>query len=156
MAKDELQGSPRAGMDNQGGTTQLPPSTPKTKINNTHASCSQHIGHELCPELERDTTENRSAYNNQPKQNSPAVARYLAERDSPWTVLGQTGYPTAETPPDFGSKTTTVVATHGSASDQGHGNSLISESGNVQVGSEVKPVCDGTQRGEDQAGVRRC
>lgn len=50
------------------------------------------------------------------------MARFLTERDSPWTVFGQTGYPTAESPSDFGTTTTTAVATHGSASDQGHGN----------------------------------
>jgi hypothetical protein len=155
MAKEELQGSPKAEIDNQEETEYLPPSTPKANDNNTHASSPQPIGHKLCPEPERDITENKSVYSNQSKQNPPAMARFLAECDSPWTVFGQTGYPTAETPPDFGTKTTTGVATHGSASDQGHENSLVSGGGNEKVGSEVKSACDGTQRGKDEAGVRQ-
>ena len=155
MTKDELQDSSGAEISRQGKTTHLPPSTPKANDNDTHVSRPQPIGHNLCPEPERDITENESVYNNQFKQNPPAMTRFLAERDSPWTVFGQTGYPTAETPPDFGTKTTTGEATHGSASDQGHENSLVSEGGNGQVGSEVKSVCDGTQRGKDEAGVRQ-
>lgn len=155
MTKDELQDSSGAGISHQGKTTHFPPSTPKANDNNTHVSRPQLIGYNLCPEPERDITENESVYNKQSKQNPPAMARFLAERDSPWTVFGQTSYPTAESPPNFGTKTTTTVATHGSARDQGHENSLVSEGGNGQAGSDVKSVCDGTQCGKDKAGVRQ-
>ncbi|RSL80856.1 hypothetical protein CEP51_006254 [Fusarium floridanum] len=155
MAMKESSGSPRAETDHQEETTHLPPSTPKTNNNNTDASCPQPLGHELSPRLGGDNTESTLIYNNQSTQNPPAMARFMAERDSPWTVFGQTGYPTAEAPPDFGSKTTTAVATQGSASDQGNESYLVPEAGNGKVEGEVNPVCDGTQRAEDEAGVRR-
>ncbi|RTE72619.1 hypothetical protein BHE90_012973 [Fusarium euwallaceae] len=156
MAMDESQGSLKAEIDHQEETTCLPPSTPKTNTNNSDASCPQPIGHELSPRPEGDNTESTLIYNNQSTQNPPAMARFIAECDGPWTVFGQAGYPTAEAPLDFGSKTTTVVATQGSASDRGNESYAVPEAGNGNVGSEpVKSVCDGTQHAEDEAGVGR-
>ncbi|RSM11583.1 hypothetical protein CDV31_006686 [Fusarium ambrosium] len=156
MAMEESLGSPRADIDPQGETSHFPPSTPKTNNNNTDASCPQPVGHELSPGPEGYNTESILIYNNQSMQNPPAMARFMAERDSPWTVFGQTGYPTAEASSDFGSKTTTAVATQGSASDRGNESYAVPEAGNGNVGSEpVKSVCDGTQHAEDEAGVGR-
>ncbi|RSL68185.1 hypothetical protein CEP53_002661 [Fusarium sp. AF-6] len=156
MAMKESSGSPRVEIDHQGETTHLSSSIPKTNNNNTNASCPQPVGHELSLKLEGNSTESTLIYNNQSTQNPPAMARFMAERDSPWTVFGQTGYPTAEVPPDFGSKTTTAVATQGSASDRGNESYAVPEAGNGNVGSEpVKSVCDGTQHAEDEAGVGR-
>lgn len=157
MTKQELQDSPKAEIDQPGGPTDLPPSTPKVCDHNTDAPRPQPTDHKLCPKPKRNTSERKLGHNNQSTQNSPAMIRFLAESDSPWTVFGQTGYPMAEAPPYFGSTTTTAMATHVSSSDQGDESYPVPGGGNGKVGSEVESVfcCDGSQIEEDETRARK-